>query len=220
MERGSTAAGSTADPWGAARPATSLALVRYLSGSDTLADAAAQAVRLATVTANPTLIAYASAMRASTLIATRPDDATVQLEDARRLAERVHNRWLLDVVILDGLATACLPAGLLDEALAAYLEAADRTHATGWTIHAWTPLWSAVTILFRLGRLEEAALVLGACQASTTSPFTYQTLPPQLEVLAGNQGEPHLVARRTLGSTLSLPELIRIARREQDLPFT
>src|SRR5262249_52871809 len=97
MERGSTAAGSTADPWGAAQLATSLALVRYLSGSDTMADAAAQAVRLATVTANPTLIAYASAIRASTLIATQPDDATVQLEDARRLAERVHNRWLLDV---------------------------------------------------------------------------------------------------------------------------
>jgi hypothetical protein len=90
----------------------------------------------------------------------------------------------------------------------------------GWTIHAWTPLWSVVTTLFRLGRSEEAALVLGGCQASSSSPFPNQTVPPELEALAKHEGEPRLVALLALGATMSLPELIRIVRRERSLPTT
>jgi hypothetical protein len=181
-------------------------------------DAAARAVRLATIAANPTLLAYASAARAATLIATQPDKALAQLEDARRRAERVRNRWLLDVIILNGLANARLATGLLDDALTAYLEDAERTHTTGWTIHAWHPIWSAVTTLFRLGRPEEAALLLGGCEASKTSPFAYQVFLPELEALTRDEGEPHLLALRALGSALSLPELIRVAHGEQDVP--
>ena len=218
MTIGLAPSGPTTDPWGAAQLATSLAYVRYLSRSDAMTDAATQAVHIATLTANPTLLAYASAIRAATLIATQPDKATAQLEDARRIADGVHNRWLLGVVILDVLATARLAAGLLDDALTTSLDEADRTQATGWTIHGWSQLWSAVTALYRLDRLEEAALVLGGCEASNTLPFAYQTPAPELEALTGNDGEPHLAALRAVGATLSVPELIRIARGEQSMP--
>jgi len=106
----------------------------------------------------------------------------------------------------------------LDDALTTSLDEADRTQATGWTIHGWSQLWSAVTALYRLDRLEEAALVLGGCEASNTLPFAYQTPAPELEALTGNDGEPHLAALRAVGATLSVPELIRIARGEQSMP--
>jgi predicted ATPase/class 3 adenylate cyclase len=218
MERGSAASVPGRVTWGAAQLACSLALSRYLSGSDAMTEAAMHAVQVSSFIANPTLLAYASAVRALTLVATDTEQAVARLEDARRTAERVHNGWLLDAVILSGLANARVAAGRLDDALATYLEEADRTLATGWTIHAWYPMWSAVTTLFQLGRHDEAALVLGGCRASTALPFAHQTLPPEFEALTSDQGEPHLHALHGLGATLSLPELIRIARGAQDVP--
>jgi hypothetical protein len=44
------------------------------------------------------------------------------------------------------------------------------------------------------------------------------TFLPELEAITRNDGHPHLLALRTLGSTLSLSELIRIAEGEQHLP--
>jgi predicted ATPase/class 3 adenylate cyclase len=217
-ERRLAASTGPPDVWSAAQLACSIAIAMYMTGSESAADAAVRAERLATLTANPTLLAYASATRAATLMAVQPDEAMARLDDARRLAERVRNRWLLDALILNHLAHARVAAGLLDDALTAYLDDADRTHATGWTIHAWQPLWSAVTTLFRLGRLDEAVLFLGGCEASRTPPFAYQTLPPELEALTADEGEAHLRALRALGATLSLPELVRIARGDQDVP--
>jgi predicted ATPase/class 3 adenylate cyclase len=217
MSLGLAAPGPMTDLWGAAQLATSLALVRSLTRADAMAGAAARAVELTSLTRNPSLIAYAAAVRASTLAADQPQKAIAQLEDAGRLAEQVHNGWL-DGLILGDLAAARLAAGLLDEALAGFLEIADRTHATGWTIHAWSQLWSAVTTLYHLGHLEEAALLFGGCLASTTPPFTNQAPPSELETITGNNGNQHLAALRAVGANLGVPELVRIARGEQDLP--
>jgi len=108
--------------------------------------------------------------------------------------------------------------GSLNDALEVHLEATERTNDSGWHLHAWLNAWSIVTTLASLGRLDEAALWLGGCEASTTSPYPVQTLPPELEAIARGQGDPRLLALRAYGATLSLPELIRIARGEQTVP--
>jgi hypothetical protein len=200
--------------WGAAQAATSLTIANLLVAGAADTTSASRALELAVAADNPSLIAYAAAAHAATMIPTDPQGAVAQLEEAHRLADHVSNGWLLNVVVLGGLADARAAVGRLDDALVAYLDAAERTHATGWTIHAWTPAWSAAAILSRLGRREQAALMLGGCEASGAARFSQQPVSPELEALNAGRGDPHLLKLRSIGTTLSLPELIRIARGE------
>jgi predicted ATPase len=198
--------------------AVSAASVAVPGGLPSAPMATARAVRLATRTGNPTWMAYALGCEALRQGSIDPARAVRLLEEARALAEQVGNTWLLGGVALMPLGGALEEMGSLNEALEVHLEATERTHDSGWRLHAWMNAWSIVTTLARLGRLHEAALWLGGCEASTTSPFPVQRLPPELEAIARGQGDPRLLALRAYGATLSLPELIRVARGEQPVP--
>jgi predicted ATPase/class 3 adenylate cyclase len=206
-----------ADPWGGWGLAMTAANLTVLSGSAEAPAAVSRAVQLATLLASPTSMAYALGLEAIRL---QSIDAGRAVDLGRRslaFAEQVGNSWLLGGVALVPLG-ALEQMGSLNEALEVHLEATERTHDSGWRRHAWINAWSIVTTLAGLGRLDEAALWLGGCEASTTSPFPVQTLPPELEAIARGEGDPRLLALRAYGATLSLPELIRIARGEQDVP--
>ena len=210
--------GDDADLWGRLALANSAASLSVLSGSEDAPAVASRALRMATLLGNPTGMAYALGCEAIRLRAVDAAGAVELAERARAFAEQVSNSWLLGGDVLMSLGGTLEQAGSLNDALEAYLEAAERTHDSGWRLHAWMNAWSIVTTLASLGRLDEAALLLGGCEASTTSRYPVQTLPPELEAVARGQGDPRLLALRAYGATLSLPELIRIARGEHPVP--
>src|SRR5262249_59151312 len=139
------------------------------------------------------------------------------LQQARALAEQVGNSWLLGGVVMVSLGGTLEQAGSLSDALDVYLAEAERTHDSGWRLHGWMGAWSVLTTLGGLGRLDEAALWFGGCEASSATRFSVQTLPPELEAVARGQGDSRLLALRSYRATLSLPELIRIARGDQPM---
>jgi predicted ATPase/class 3 adenylate cyclase len=210
--------GDDGDPNDRLLLANSAASLSVLSGSEEAPAVAARAVRMATLLGNPTGLAYALSCEAVRLQSVDAGRAVEVGRRARALAEQVSNSWLLGVVPLMPLRGALEQMGSLNDALEVHLEATERTNDSGWHLHAWLNAWSIVTTLASLGRLDEAALWLGGCEASTTSPYPVQTLPPELEAIARGQGDPRLLALRAYGATLSLPELIRIARGEQTVP--
>jgi predicted ATPase/class 3 adenylate cyclase len=218
LEHRLSALGDDADLRGRLLLANSAASLSVLSGSEEAPAVASRAVRMATLVGNPTGMAYALGCEAIRLRSVGSDRAVELGQRAHAFAEQVGNSWLLGGDVLVSLGGALEQAGSLDEALEVHLEATERTHDSGWRLHAWMNAWSIVTTLASLGRLEEAALLLGGCEASTTSPYPVQTLPPELEAIARGQGDARLLALRAYGATLSLPELIRIARGEREIP--
>jgi predicted ATPase len=217
LERRLVALGDDADLRKQAVLVVAAAAASHMAASDAAPMAAARAVRVTTALGNPTWMAFALNSEAGTLLSVDPRRAVEVVQRARALAESVRNSWMLGSALIT-LGSAMQQAGSLGDALEAYLEGVERTHDSGWRRHAWIGAWSVLTTLVRLGRLEEAALWLGACEASTTSRLPVQRLPPELEAVARGQGDSRLLALRSYGETLSLPELIRIARGEQDVP--
>ena len=200
--------------------AVSAASVAVPGGLPSAPTVASRAVRLATLLGNPTAMAYAVGCEAIRLRPVDPGRAVELGRRAHAFAEQVGNSWLLGGVALVALGGALEQTGSLEEALEVHLEATEGAHDSGWRMHAWMNAWSIVTTLASLGRLDEAVLWLGGCEASTALPFPVQTLLPELEAIARGQGDPRLLALRAYGATLSLPELIRIARGEQKVPNT
>jgi predicted ATPase/class 3 adenylate cyclase len=217
LERRLADLGDDADLDKRARLAVAAASVAVPGGLPSAPMAAGRAVRLTTAWGNPTLMAYALTGQSGTLRTVDPGRAVELAQHARELAESVRNSWILGIALF-ALGGALQNTGSSGNALEVFLEATERTHDSGWRRHAWMNAWSIVTTLVRLGRLDEAALWLGACEASSTSPFPTQRLPPELEAVARDQADPHFLALRSQGATLSLPELIRIARGEQPVP--
>jgi tetratricopeptide (TPR) repeat protein len=215
LEHRLAALGADSDPRGRLSLANSASSLSVLSGSADAPAVSSRAVRLATAVGNPSGMAYALGCEAIRLRSVGSGRAVEVSLRAHAFAEQVSNSWLLGGVPLGGVLEA---AGSLEEALDVYLETTERTHDSGWRLHAWMNAWSIVTALANLGRLDEAVLWFGGCEASTTLRYPVQTLPPELEAIAHGRGDPRLLALRACGATLSLPELIRIARGEQDLP--
>jgi hypothetical protein len=177
---------------------------------------AVQAVETARRTANPTLIAWSLAARATTLAADDPSEAVALLDEARRLAGLVHNQWVLNVNILAALAAAQAATGRTEEALATSLEAADRTHRAGWLMPAWLHGWSVAAALSRLGRRDLAELLVGGADAAGTARL--RPAASELSDSVAADEDPHLVHLRQIGRQLSLPELVRIARGQDPIP--
>jgi hypothetical protein len=192
-----------------------------VAGDDRAAEAAARAVRMATALANPSLIAYARTVEAqAALLQQNPDAAAVALASGAAAAQLVRNGWIttLFVNVLEGELHRA--ASEWDEALRVHLRVADEAHRSGWTIHAWVPMWVAAACLHALGREAEAALFTGACQASGNIRFPSVAFPPELEALIAGHGSPERLSQNELGTHLGLPELVRIATGQQPFPRT
>ncbi|HEX4983479.1 MAG TPA: NB-ARC domain-containing protein, partial [Ilumatobacteraceae bacterium] len=205
------------DRWSIAQLACSYSSAVAIFDGDHAAPASARAVRLASALANPSLIAYALSIEAQVVMRHDVGAAAATLERARAAAELVRNRWLLMLVNMLG-AELHTASGRLEEALVAYLGAADEAHRTGWTVHAWAPVWSAAACLHTLGRIDEAALFTGACQASGNVRFPMPAFPPELDTLISGEGDQRRLALYELGTHIDLPELVRIAAGQQPMP--
>ncbi|HMK13124.1 MAG TPA: hypothetical protein VK461_16150, partial [Acidimicrobiales bacterium] len=88
------------------------------------------------------------------------------------------------------------------------LDAVDALYRAGWVAHAWTNLGGVAPVLFRLHRDSDAAVVVGACEASDLTTFKTAELPD--EARHALEHDPELVESRMLGARLSVPEVLRL----------
>jgi hypothetical protein len=165
------------------------------------------------------VIAYTLASEAYLKTVEGGDPAAVAdlLDRSRALASEVRNHWVLGMVAF-ALGHARANSGDRAGGLTAFLDTADVLHRSGWSTHAWQAMWLATGLLHRLGRLQEAALFLGACQASGIPRLAPETVPPEPEALTDDGGDLDLASQCALGARLTLPDLIRIATGQRPVP--
>jgi len=199
-----------------ARAAYTAALCRMMAQSDGLAEAADRAMELATACGNPSTIAGALIMQAAALASSDPPRAVALIGQAAALAGSVHNQYLLGT-IAQSLAAAGDSTG--PERLAACLDAAAETQRSGRIAIAWYTLWSAPRLLWAVGRTDDAALALGACEASGVANPGHG-LPVELKELQRGDGGAHLQQLRSRGAETGLAELLRVLTGRQRLPAT
>jgi hypothetical protein len=218
-EHTETVLGPGSEPWIAGAVLTSASLAALGQGSlDQAATVAAQAVTQAEASCNASSVAYALGVRALTLAPTDPAAAQALVHRAQAIAAPVRNQWIL-MLQAPLLGTSTGGSGHDTDRLDANLQAIDTLHHTGRLVHAWMQTWTVVTILFKMGRQEEAALLLGGCKASGTArPPQVSELPDALAALGTGRGDQRLTELYEAGSRLTLPELTQIAAGKQPIP--
>jgi predicted ATPase/class 3 adenylate cyclase len=205
---------ATSDRWNLAVMYGNVANVLGISGADgeEFERAVEASISIAHSVANPTAIAYGYLVDALGTGVTDPDRARRALESARAYASEVDNRWV-QATAATTIAMAPLGAEPDDAALGLAFDAAEELHRTGWPTHAWCAMWGVIAGLSRLGRLEAASLVLGACEASGVARLAYQHVPSELE----DDAAPTAAFRR-LGRYLPFDDLLLIATGRRPLP--
>jgi predicted ATPase/DNA-binding SARP family transcriptional activator len=191
------------------------ALARMMSQAEDLPAAAERAVELATACGNPTILGCALTTQAAALADSDPPRALAVVGQVAALAASVHNQYLLGTVpqFLVAAGGSTSPQGL-----ATCLDAADELQRSGRIALAWFTLWGAPRILWALGRTDDAALVLGACEASGVMRLGAYALPPELEELQRGDGAARLQQLRSRGSETGVAELLRVLTGRQRLP--
>jgi predicted ATPase/DNA-binding SARP family transcriptional activator len=199
-----------------AAAAYTVAIGMMMAQSERLAAAADRAVELAAACGNPTMIGCAFTMQAAALAHSDPPRAAALLGQAAALAASVRNQFLI------GSISQYLPAvgeSTGPERLATCLDAADEIQRSGRIALAWFVLWGAPHLLWAVGRTDDAALALGACEASgVANPG--QELPVELEELQRGDGGARLQQLRSRGAGTGLAELLRVLTGRQRLPGT
>ena len=118
---------------------------------------------------------------------------------------------------LGGIVPTVDPLGHHDEeSLDRCLEATDELARAGWLVFAWTAASSLPPLLWALGRTDEAALALGACEASGVPPQPMET-PPEFASWATGT-DPQIAQLKTSGAKLTLPRLLQVIEGEAPLP--
>ncbi len=182
------------------------------------------AVRAGRSAGNPTLTAYGQlALGLAHGLTNRPE-AIRLLELARETAGTVDNHWLVNTASL-ALVMGQSTLDVDDRPLDALLDLAREFHRVGWPTHAWGPIWAAIPILWRDGRHDDAAAVLGACTTSGLNPVvdSATALPGELQELVDRQPifDPDPVSASTspldlmfsAGRNMSVPEVVRLIDR-------
>jgi predicted ATPase/class 3 adenylate cyclase len=182
------------------------------------AAAADRAVELATAWGNPTAMAFAFSTQALALAKSDPPRAVALLGQVAALAASVRNPFFIGSIPE---ALAYVGEGSGPEGLAACLDAADELQRSGRLSLAWLVLWSALRLLWAFGRTDDAALALGACEASGVVGYQHlEELPLELEELQRGDGAARLQQLRSRGSQIGLAELMRVLTGRQRLPGT
>ncbi len=119
-------------------------------------------------TRNPAVIAWARYGAGEMRLENDPDRAAELLNDALTRARAADERYLAGVALV---SAASLQARRGDPRRAAGLfrEVIEHWHAAGNWTQQWTTMRNVVDVLLRLGKVEEAAILLGALQASHTA---------------------------------------------------
>jgi hypothetical protein len=193
-----------------------VAIGTMLAQPERHASAADRAVELATACGNPSVIGCALTMQAAALASSDPPRAAALLGQAAALAASVHNQYLIGQ-IPQNMPDVGESSGL--ERLATCLEAAEELQRTGRIALAWFTLWSAPRLLWELGRTDDAAFALGACDASEVAN-PGQELTPELKELQRGDGDARLQQLRSRGADTRLAELLRILTGRQRPPGT
>jgi predicted ATPase/DNA-binding SARP family transcriptional activator len=159
--RGVAALAAPGDLAGLAIATANQALVLSYGGDEQAASAtASQAVAAALASANPTAIAMARFAEGEALADVDPTAAAAALEEARRGAQEVGNRYVAGTALTASVALRSRH-GPPDPALALFRDAVKHWQSTGNRGLIVTTLRNLVILLARTGR-DEAAVTLAA----------------------------------------------------------
>jgi predicted ATPase len=120
---------------------------------------AMNALEVAERIANPSSMAWALCAAADAERLTSPGAAHVHIEEALTLARSVRGRWVEGQALLN-LAKLCWQLSEIDEGAVALMDALVISEHTGNPIHGRQALRVAALLLGRLGRMEEATLLV------------------------------------------------------------
>lgn len=153
----------------AAREAGARALtLGYLERTDDARTELEEARTLAARAENPTIEAFCEYVAGELVIESEPHDALPRLSRARAAARMLGNRYLAAIAGISAVSCATR-IGEPIEALADYAELLDYFERTGSVTQEWTVVRSLIETLTNLDQLHDAAMLLGALEASTTA---------------------------------------------------
>ncbi|MDQ4115618.1 MAG: AAA family ATPase, partial [Actinomycetota bacterium] len=173
--------------------------------------AAAEAVRVADATANPTASSMARYAKGLVGKKSDPDRALALFDEAAELAASVQNFWWQGIALMEAAATLSVHARLADPARAAdaFGRVLDHWDRVGDRTQQWLNLRYVVRFLVRLGAVHEAvALHAALVAARRPSPFDKGGLGP----LAAALGPERFDAALRYGAECTGAAVIALAR--------
>ncbi|HEY7606231.1 MAG TPA: BTAD domain-containing putative transcriptional regulator [Actinomycetota bacterium] len=167
--RGVAALAAPGDPAGLAVATANLALTRAYAGDDQAAcPAAEEAVAAALASANPTAMAMARFAEGEAFADADPARASASLDEARRRAREVGNRFVAGTALTAKVALRGRH-GPPEEALALFRDAIDHWRTSANRALLVTTLRNLVVLLARTGRDEAAAALAATLQEAAPS---------------------------------------------------
>ncbi|MFH0245552.1 BTAD domain-containing putative transcriptional regulator [Streptomyces sp. HK10] len=172
----------------------------------------------------PLMLAWSHYVLAEALPEDEWDRAGPLLEDVVRRARELGDRFLAGVALVSA-ASMRARTGHAAEAVPLFREVLDHWHRSGNWTQQWTSVRGVVDVLVRLGRDEDAALLLGALRNRTSAAPVYGSDAERLggaeRLLAGRLGEVRFAELTTRGMATTDAGALRaaqeaLARVEED----
>lgn len=182
---------SVDDHYGAGAASAYAAIVAgYHGDTDVALEMADEAVVLAERNGSPALLAGALYARGEVLQDVDPARATGHLEEALSLARSVRADFVADITLVS-LASLHGRHGDPQRALELFIEVVGNWWRHGTWRQQWVTLRNVAELLGRLGLAAQAAVLLGAIDASPTAPGVYGAQASRLTELR-NRLDAHL----------------------------
>ncbi len=178
------------------------------------ASASERAREAARMSDNPSLIAYATAVYAST----HPGDAAAAFDEADRVASEVRNRFAA-AMAAQGAALRQRSAfrrgasvAEAERSLSWLVTQSREYYRAGWLIHAHVVGRDLAALVFDLDRPDVAAAVLGGCDAfGSVSVPANGPFPAALDELSRGGGSGELRRSYEFGRRAKFTDLLRLA---------
>ncbi|MGH9151682.1 MAG: AfsR/SARP family transcriptional regulator [Acidimicrobiales bacterium] len=183
-----------------------------LDGALRLAEAAEAEAR---PTGSPTCVAWAHYAAGEAFSVGDPDRAIEALEKSMAAARRARNQFVLGVALVT-VTSLRGRYGELGYALRSFLDVIDHWHAAANWTQQWTALRSLVVLLLRMGRHEDAAVLLAAIRRASTAAPAFgadaERLRDAEEAVASALGPDMATTAAARGHRLTDDETLRFAR--------
>jgi predicted ATPase/DNA-binding SARP family transcriptional activator len=173
-----------------------------------------EARKVAASAGNPTMMAVILNAEAESLLEVDPARALRTIGETLEFAEAADNVFMKGLAMLSNTSLRGRH-GDARLALRLYEDVIQHWHrGGGWTTQ-WITLRNLVDLLARLGAHEPAAVLYGACTASTTSPPSYGPEADRLEAvvatLSSSLGDEAFADAKARGEMLSDDEAVSLA---------